>query len=143
MLKNLFRKLWLTMCFGITILCIQQYSANLRELIQNQRLIFMEVNFYGNENEVMWIMELVLSNEIPTGNVIISNTTHQLNDRLFVTMVTDVTELRVVVTKGMAVVINVRLVIKLYLIFQPYASNMTNHFYFIGIRKKSYDYKLK
>ena len=81
-------------------------------------------------------MELVLSNEIPTGNVIISNTTHQLNDRLFVTMVTDVMELRVELTKGMAVVFNVRLVIKLYLIFQPYASNMTNHFYFIGIRKK-------
>ena len=56
-------------------------SASLRELIQNQHLIFMEVNFYGNENEVMWIMELVLSNEIPTGNVIISNITHQRNDR--------------------------------------------------------------
>ena len=87
-------------------------------------------------------MELVLSNEIPTGNVIISNTTHQLNDRLFVTMVTDVMELRVV-TKGRAVVFNVRLVIKVYLICKPYSSYMTYHFYFIGIRKKSYDYKLK
>ena len=79
----------------------------------------MEVNFYGNENEVMWIMELVLSNEIPTGNVIISNTTHQLNDRLFVTMVTDVIGIEVV-TKGRAVVFIVSPVIKLYVIFETY-----------------------
>ena len=52
MLNTINRKLSLTMCSIITFLFTQHY-ASLRELILNQHLIFMEVNFYGNENVVM------------------------------------------------------------------------------------------